>query len=105
MRMARRRWCRSAKSAPTAALATATAVRAATVPLAGREMVKEKNNGRHQPDSDPPSLPPPAQDLPVLGRQCATDRLQGRAPVAALHFRAWQDRALAHHSREPEEAA
>src|SRR5690606_19557378 len=33
------------------------------------------------------------------------DRLQGRAPAAALHFRARQDRAVADHGGQPEEAA
>jgi hypothetical protein len=45
-----------------------------------------QNNGRHQPDPDPAPLPPPPQDLPVLRRQRAQDRLQGRSPFAALHF-------------------
>ncbi len=36
----------------------------------------------------PAPFPSSPQDLPVLRRQCAQDRLQGRASPAALHFRA-----------------
>src|SRR5690606_28026755 len=43
----------------------------------------------------PPPLLPAPQDLPVLGRQRAEDRLQGREAAVALHFRARQDRAVA----------
>ena len=43
-----------------------------------------------------PVLPPP-QDLSVLRRQRAQDRLQGRAAAAALHLGARQDRAEPHH--------
>ena len=46
-----------------------------------------------------PSLLPPQEDLPVLRRQRAQDRLQGREAAAALHLRARQDRAVAHHRR------
>ena len=52
----------------------------------------------------PPVFPPP-QVLPVRGQGCPQDRLQGRAPAAGLHVRAWQDRAFAHHRRFGEEAA
>src|SRR5690606_40912837 len=106
--------CRSAKSAPTAASATVTAVlvRSAIVTAATADhaapvkLPKElQNNGRHQPDPDPASLPSPPQDLPVLRRQRPEDRLQGRSPVAALHLRARQDRAVPHHGGQPEEAA
>src|SRR3954463_3130388 len=38
-----------------------------------------------------------SQDLPILGRRRAEDRLQGCAPLAALRFRARQDRAEPHH--------
>src|SRR5215216_935682 len=44
-----------------------------------------------------PAVLPPPQDVPVLRRQCAEDRLQGRATVAALCFRARQDRTEPHH--------
>ena len=52
-----------------------------------------------------PSVLPPPQDLPVLRAERAEDRLQGHPPAVALHFRARQDRALAHHRRFGEEAA
>ena len=52
-----------------------------------------------------PSVLPPAQDLPVLRRQCAEDRLQGRQAVAALRVGARQDRAEPHHRGVGQEAA
>ena len=53
----------------------------------------------------PPPLFPPPQVLPVLRRQRAEDRLQGHAPAVALHFRARQDRAVAHHRGQRRQAA
>src|ERR1700679_1874676 len=53
----------------------------------------------------PPPLFPSPQVLPVFGRQRAEDRLQGHAPVVALHLRTWQDRALADHRGERRQAA
>ena len=53
----------------------------------------------------PPAVLPPAQDLPVLRRQCAEDRLQGRQAVAALRVGARQDRAEPHHRGVGQEAA
>ncbi|CAA9339496.1 MAG: SSU ribosomal protein S18p @ SSU ribosomal protein S18p, zinc-independent, partial [uncultured Microvirga sp.] len=53
----------------------------------------------------PPSVLPSSQDLPVLGPECAEDRLQGHETPVALHLRARQDRALAHHRRVRQEAA
>jgi small subunit ribosomal protein S6 len=47
----------------------------------------------------------PPQGLPLLGRERAEDRLQGHQAPAALHFRARQDRAVAHHRRVGQEAA
>ena len=55
--------------------------------------------------SCPPSVLPPPQDLPVLRRQCAEDRLQGRQAAAALRLRARQDRAEPHHGGVGEETA
>src|SRR3954462_13062051 len=52
----------------------------------------------------PPVLPP-SQELPVHWRQCAEDRLQGRAAVAALCLRARQDRAESYHCGVRQEAA
>src|SRR5947209_7576582 len=44
-----------------------------------------------------PAVLSPPQILPVLRPERAEDRLQGRAPVAALRLRARQDRAEPHH--------
>src|SRR5690606_4147846 len=63
------------------------------------------NNGRHQPDPDAPAVSSPPQDLSLLRPERAENRLQGCAPPAALHFRARQDRALAYHCCQSEEAA
>ena len=52
-----------------------------------------------------PSVLPPPQDLPVLRRQRAEDRLQGRQAPAALRLRARQDRAEPHHRGVGQEAA
>src|SRR4051812_5086284 len=52
----------------------------------------------------PPVLPP-SQELPVHWRQCAEDRLQGRAAVAALCLRARQDRAESYHCGVRQKAA
>ncbi len=57
---------------------------------------KERRNERSTSDGPPAVLPPP-QDLPVLRRQRAQDRLQGRQAAPALHLGARQDRAVAHH--------
>src|SRR5260370_23583988 len=82
---------------PTAATARIAplAVRV-TTPLSG-----ELTDG-HRPA---PPLLPPAQDLPVFGSERAEDRLQGYAPALALHLRARQDRAFAHHGGFGQEAA
>src|ERR1700722_17915152 len=53
----------------------------------------------------PPPLFPSSQVVPVFGRQRAEDRLQGHAPVVALHLRTWQDRAVADHRGERRQAA
>ena len=53
----------------------------------------------------PPAVLPPPQDLPVLRRQRAEDRLQGREAAAALRLRARQDRAEPHHRGLGQEAA
>ena len=59
--------------------------------------------GRRRRRGPPPVLPPP-QGLPVLRRQRAEDRLQGRQAPAALRLRARQDRAVAHHRGLGQEA-
>src|ERR1700722_10034659 len=48
---------------------------------------------------------PPSQVVPIFGRQRAENRLQGHASVVALHLRARQDRAVAHHRGERPPAA
>src|SRR5581483_11734504 len=62
---------------------------------------REKVNG----SSRTQTVLPPAQDLPVHGRERPEDRLQGHEAVAALHLRARQDRAEPHHRRIDQEAA
>ena len=57
------------------------------------------------PTAGAPAVLPPPQDLPVLRRQRAQDRLQGRAAAAALRLRARQDRAEPHHRGVGQEAA
>ena len=52
-----------------------------------------------------PAVLPPPQELPVLGRQRAEDRLQGRQAAAAVRVRARQDRSEPHHRGLGEEAA
>src|SRR3954447_10863045 len=102
---------RAASATVTAArAASATAMAAAAAAIVARAVRAKalkgvQNNGRHQPDPDPASVPSPPQDLPLLRRQRTEDRLQGRASAAALYFRARQDRAVAHHGGQPEEAA
>src|SRR5690606_13045172 len=51
------------------------------------------------------SVPPSPQDVPVLWRQRAQDRLQGLASARALHLRARQDRAEPYHRGVGEQAA
>ena len=84
-------------------VATAIAAIVATVPRAARAKTStlEQSDGHRAP---PPLLPPP-QVLPVLRRQRAEDRLQGHAPAVALHLRARQDRAFAHHRGQRQQAA
>src|SRR5690606_36619286 len=87
-----------------------TAVIAAAIATVDRAVranrLKElPSNGRHQPDPDTAPVPPSPQDLPVLRRQRAADRLQGRKAPAELHLGALQDRPVPHHGGEPEEAA
>src|SRR5947209_17176648 len=53
----------------------------------------------------PPAVLPPPQDLSVLRRQRAEDRLQGREAAAALRVGARQDRAEPHYGGVGQEAA
>src|SRR5262249_32826516 len=57
------------------------------------------------PGAGPPAVLPPPQDLSVLRRQRAQDRLQGRTALAALRLRARQDRAKPDHGGIRQEAA
>src|SRR5580692_1144897 len=79
-----------ASTGPIAATARIAAI-APTAPAAPvtTPLLEELSDGNRP---SPPVLSPP-QDLPVLGPQCAQDRLQGHAPALPLHFRARQDRA------------
>ena len=66
------------------------------------EKVKEP---RHERDGCTSSVLPSPEDLPVLRRQRAEDRLQGHQAAGPVHFRAWQDRPEPHHRGLGEEAA
>src|ERR1700722_1693365 len=81
----------------------ATVGTAATVRLAGR--VKTRTWEQCDGQLAPPPLFPSSQVVPVFGRQRAEDRLQGHAPVVALHLRTRQDRAVADHRGERRQAA
>ena len=70
---------------------------AAIVPIVPVARVKTLRLEPTDVDRPPPSLLPPPQVLPVHRPERAEDRLQGHAPALALHLRARQDRALAHH--------
>src|SRR5690349_9145444 len=104
----------TAASIGTAASAAAStgiaAVGASALPRAKRLLSPPAAAQRSKDDEwirrrpAPPVLPP-SQDVSVLRRQCAEDRLQGRQAAAALHFRARQDRAEPHHGGLGEEAA
>src|SRR5208283_4550846 len=59
----------------------------------GKTLTSEHPDGHRAP----PPLLPPSQVLPVHRHQRPEDRLQGHAPPVALHLRARQDRAVAHH--------
>src|SRR5260370_40293742 len=86
-------------------IATATTAPRARSPLLKRPRRRRCNGNGVFTHADPSTVLPPAQDLPVLGRQCPEDRLQGREAVAALRLRARQDRAELHHRSFGQEAA
>src|SRR2546430_15888008 len=75
-------------------------VRAKTAASRSKEPCYER-----APTSGPASFLSPPQDLPVLGGECAEDRLQGRQAASTLYFGARQDRAVAHHRGVREKAA
>src|SRR6185369_3324247 len=97
-RRARRPSCNAAARGPIAPAATVRTVgagaivrRAASVRALAMTWVppfREKKN-----ECATSSFHTPPQELPVLRRQRAQDRLQGRAAAPALHLRARQDRA------------
>src|SRR5947209_6815445 len=95
----------AAAVAATATVVTATAAFAAIA--SGVRAAKKAHRKQEHSDVDrsPPPLLPPPQELPVFRAERAEDRLQGYAALIALHFRARQDRALAHHRRLGQEAA
>src|SRR5262245_55292945 len=66
---------------------------------------RSNGHGIFSPVANPPAVLSPPQDLPILGRQCAEDRLQGRAALAALRLRTWKDRAEPHYRGLRQEAA
>src|SRR5258708_6856799 len=91
-------------------IATAVIAARATAPRArkpwpGKPRERRSNGHGVFTDADPSTVLPPAQDLPVLGRQCPENRLQGREAAAALRLRAWQDRTEPHHGGFGQEAA
>src|SRR6476659_2311257 len=68
-----------------AGIATAARRRAMKRPWKTRRRSEHHEPGTHP---DPPSVLPPPQVLPLHRRQRAEDRLQRRAPPAALRIRA-----------------
>src|SRR5271154_827676 len=119
MKPARRRCCASATTA-TATIAdragrAATGRIAATVEIeaTGRigaivrraapamTRILESADGHRSP----PPVFPPAQVVPIHGRQRAEDRLQGHPSLVALHLRTREDRAVADYRGERRQAA
>src|SRR5580704_2591552 len=96
----------TASTVETAAIARAivsgAAARIATIP---RQRWRTEHGHVTARRGWPPSLLPPPQELPVLRRERAQDRLQGRQAAAALRFGARQDRSKPHHRSVGEKAA
>src|ERR1700685_836514 len=94
--------------AATVVTVRATGVRARPPTKLKRRRRRRNNHGnvtaRRRWRRTPAVLSPP-QELPVLWRQCAEDRLQGRQALAALRVGARQDRSEPHHRGFGEEAA
>src|SRR5271166_4650333 len=90
---------------PREASAVAPRVRSAARDVNAKTPEPRRVTSDDDSSSSPSPVLPPPQDLPVLGLECAEDRLQGYAPSIALHLGARQDRALAHHRRLREETA
>src|SRR5215470_13740420 len=82
--------------AATVATAEIAATSGAIATAVRREKKQQLVTGSksHGPCTNPdtPAVLPPPQDLPVLGRQRAQDRLQGCPTAAALCLRTRQDR-------------
>src|SRR5262245_59649359 len=96
-------------TAASAAVDAATAIpppvkRAPTPRLSPRTPAREMHH-EHDANSGAPSVLSPAQDLSLLGRQSAEDRLQGREALAALCVGARQDGAEPHHCGIRQETA
>ena len=98
----------------TAATARVTATIARVTAIGVRARVRKDLKPRRRRNDDgnvtarrrpAASLLPPPQELPLLRRQRAQDRLQGRQVAAAVCVRARQDRAEPHHGGIGEEAA
>src|SRR3984893_9699111 len=98
----------SASETVATARATVTGVRARAPTKLKRRRRRRNNHGnvtaRRRRRWTPAVLSPP-QELPVLRRQRAEDRLQGRQAVAALRVGARQDRSEPHYGGLGEEAA
>src|SRR6516225_4532368 len=84
------------------AASAVSAARVASAKKPKRRRKRSKSNGRSWCT---PSVFPSPQELPVHGRQCAEDRLQGFQAADALRLRARQDRAEPHHGCLGQEAA
>src|ERR1700724_1918387 len=90
--------------------ATVTGVRARAPTKLKRRRRRRNNHGnvtarRRRRRRWTPAVLSPPQELPVLRRQRAEDRLQGRQAVAALRVGARQDRSEPHYGGLGEEEA
>src|SRR5262245_25185490 len=79
--------------AATAVIVGVTATMTAGRVMAAMKPKRRRNNNGSPTWWRPSAVLPSTQDMPVLRRQRAEDRLQGRQAAAALHFGARQDRA------------
>ena len=72
-----------------------------------RRAAPVKTQPREHSDGQRPSptVFPSPQVVPVFRPERAEDRLQGHSPAVALHLRARQDRAFAHHRGQRQQAA
>src|SRR5690554_2036575 len=103
---ARRSCCRSATA--TSGVRSGAGAATATEKTAAKADLRAARRAQHELWwwwRRTPSVHAPAQDLPVLGRRRAEDRLQGREAPAAVRLRARQDRAEPHHGRVRDQAA